>query len=203
MAWQKDFIEVIRREKFSIGSSNKQAVAPELHKALICLSTELYQNSMHFMKELIQNAEYNTYNKQVRPSLEFLLTNEDVADMGVSTTLLILNNERGLQTSDVEALCSVKNSTKTGKRDKGFIGCKGIGFKSVFMVSKTPIIISNGFRISFEDDPAEEADVGYIVPKWKETPTDVAILAACGRDKLPNTVIILPLRHDKVALVRR
>ncbi|CAM6084031.1 unnamed protein product [Calypogeia fissa] len=203
MGWQKDLIDVIRKEKFSIGSSIKQPLAIELHRALAHLSTEIYQNSMHFVKELIQNAEDNKYEKQVRPSLEFLLTNQDVAGVGVPATLLVLNNERGLLSADVDSLCSVKKSTKAGKRDKGYIGCKGIGFKSVFMVSITPIIISNGFRISFQDDPDEEAGVAYLVPKWVDTPTDNAILAACGRDTMPNTVIILPLRHDKVELVRK
>ncbi|CAM6123235.1 unnamed protein product [Calypogeia fissa] len=203
MARKKDFIDAIRRDKFSIGASEKQALAIDLHRAVTQLSTEIYQNSMHFVKELIQNAEDNKYEKQVRPSLEFLLVKEDVAEMGVPATLLVMNNERGLTTADVKALCSVRDSTKAGKRDEGYIGCKGIGFKSVFMVSKTPIIISNGFRIRFSDDPDEEAGVAYLVPSWVDTPTDSAILAACGRDEMPKTIILLPLRHDKVDLVRK
>lgn len=36
----------------------------------------------------------------------------------------------------------------------------GISFKSVFMVSKSPIVISDGFRIRFQDEASEEAGVG-------------------------------------------
>ncbi|CAM6123231.1 unnamed protein product [Calypogeia fissa] len=118
MARKKDFIDAIRRDKFSIGASEKQALAIDLHRAVTHLSTEIYQNSMHFVKELIQNAEDNN-------SLEFLLVKEDVAEMGVPATLLVMNNERGLTTADVKALCSVRDSTKAGKRDEGYIGCKG------------------------------------------------------------------------------
>lgn len=73
----------------------------------------------------VQNAEVNTYGEQVHPSLEFLLTREDVAGTGASATLLVFNNEVGLTPADVNALCSVAKSTKSGKRDKGYIGCKG------------------------------------------------------------------------------
>lgn len=75
---------------------------------------------------VLQNAEDNKYGAHVRPSLEFFLTSTDVAEMGVSATLLVLNNEEGLTREDVEALCSVRLSTKKDKRDEGYIGCKGI-----------------------------------------------------------------------------
>lgn len=75
---------------------------------------------------LLQNAEDNTYGENVQPSLEFVLTKEDVAKMGASATLLVLNNEVGLTFTDVDALCSVAKSTKTGKRNKGYIGYKGM-----------------------------------------------------------------------------
>ncbi|CAM6095359.1 unnamed protein product [Calypogeia fissa] len=193
MAWQRSVIDGIRRDKFGTGSSKAPPLAADVHRALKKLSSE-YFHDVQFIEELIRNAEDNTYGIDVRPSLEFLLTNEDVAGKGVSATLLVLNNESGLLVPVVMALCSV-NSTKIGR--------KGIGFKSVFKVCNTPVIISNGFRIDFQDEPDEEAGLGYIVPNWTDTPTDEAIRFACGRDKLPNTVIILPLRHDKVGSVWR
>ncbi|CAM6084030.1 unnamed protein product [Calypogeia fissa] len=173
MAWQRSVIDGIRRNKFLTGSSKENFLTLDLHRALENLVSKFYQSDTQFIEELVQNAEGNTYERNVRPSLEFLLTNENVAERGVSATLLVLNNESGLQAPDVMALCSVNDSTK--------IGCKGIGFKSVFRVCKTPVIISNGFRISFQDEPDEESGLGYIVPKWTDTPTDEAILAACGR----------------------
>ncbi|CAM6088903.1 unnamed protein product [Calypogeia fissa] len=134
MAWQRSVIDGIRRDKFGTGSSKAKVLTVEVHRALEKLSSEYYHD-VQFIEELIQNAEDNTYGIDVRPSLEFLLTNADVAEKGVSATLLVLNNESGLLVPDVMALCSVKNSTKIGR--------KGIGFKSVFTVCKTPVIISN------------------------------------------------------------
>lgn len=54
MAPERDLIETIRKEKFLIGCSTKNPLAGELHRALTNLSMELYQNDMHFIKEIIQ-----------------------------------------------------------------------------------------------------------------------------------------------------
>lgn len=74
----------------------------------------------------MQTVEDNTYGEHVHPSLEFVLTKEDVAKMDASTMLLVLNNEVRLTSTDVDALCSVAKSTKTEKRNKGYIGSKGM-----------------------------------------------------------------------------
>ncbi|CAM6116745.1 unnamed protein product [Calypogeia fissa] len=199
----KAFIESIRREKFSIGVGRNQ-LAPDLDRAIRQLSVGLYQHDFHFIKELIQNAEDNAYEENVCPSLEFKLIQNDIARVGASATLLILNNERGLTRADVTALCSVGDSTKVGRRNEGFIGCKGVGFKSIFMICETAIIISNGYRIKFRQTASKDAGVGYIVPEWTEFPTDRRIQLACGsRSKLPTTIIILPIREGKVDLVRQ
>ncbi|CAM6116741.1 unnamed protein product [Calypogeia fissa] len=198
----KAFIESIRREKFSIGVGRNQ-LAPDLDRAIRQLSVGLYQHDFHFIKELIQNAEDNAYEENVCPSLEFKLIQNDIARVGASATLLILNNERGLTRADVTALCSVGDSTKVGRRNEGFIGCKGVGFKSIFMICETAIIISNGYRIKFRQTASKEAGVGYIVPEWTEFPSDTRIRLVCGSQKLPTTIIILPVRHGKVDLVRQ
>lgn len=54
MAPQRDLIKTIRRDKFFIGTDDKNPLATELHRALTNLSMELYQNDMHFIKEIIQ-----------------------------------------------------------------------------------------------------------------------------------------------------
>ncbi|KAJ8530756.1 hypothetical protein K7X08_023637 [Anisodus acutangulus] len=68
-----------------------------------------------------------TYPETVEPSLTFILQ-----DKGI----IVLNNERGFSTDDIRALCDVGNSTKKG-RNAGYIGKKGIGFKSVFRLSQS------------------------------------------------------------------
>lgn len=46
---------------------------------------------------------------------------------------MVLNNEEGFSAKNIRALCDVGNSTKKGS-NAGYIGKKGIGFKSVFRV---------------------------------------------------------------------
>lgn len=54
MEGPKEFIERLRREKFSVGAKSISPLAPELHQAIQQLLVELYQNDLHFVKEIIQ-----------------------------------------------------------------------------------------------------------------------------------------------------
>lgn len=65
-----------------------------------------------------------------------------------STEILVVNNEAGFTEADVRALCNVGSSTKA--KAVGFIGHKGIGFKSCFGVSDEPAIHSNGFHFHLD-----------------------------------------------------
>ncbi|CAM6092983.1 unnamed protein product [Calypogeia fissa] len=153
----REHIDQIRREKFGIGATKCNPLAGMLHEAIVHLSAELYQKDIHFISELLQNAEDNVYGNGVSPSLEMVLTKDDIARVGAQATLILFNNEVGFQRAHVEALCAVGLSTKKGKRDSGYIGEKGIGFKSVFLVTQTPYIISNGYRFRFTEQANPEA----------------------------------------------
>lgn len=72
----------------------------------------------------VQNADDNMYPENVEPALVFILQ---------STGVVVLNNEQGFSAHNIRALCDVGNSTKKGS-NTGYIGQKGIGFKSVFRV---------------------------------------------------------------------
>ena len=72
----------------------------------------------------VQNADDNIYLENVEPTLTFILR-----DSGI----IVLNNEQGFSAQNIRALCDVGNSTKKGS-NAGYIGKKGIGFKSVFRV---------------------------------------------------------------------
>ena len=80
------------------------------------------------MFELIQNAEDNSYNiaqaAGVRPYLKVIVS---------PNTIVIESNEDGFEEANVRAICSVGESTK--KSTQGYIGEKGIGFKSVFKIA--------------------------------------------------------------------
>lgn len=64
------------------------------------------------------------YPCDVEPTLTFILQEEGV---------IVLNNEQGFSVENIKALCDVGNSTKK-EPSAGYIGKKGIGFKSVFRV---------------------------------------------------------------------
>ncbi|KAG7563841.1 Histidine kinase/HSP90-like ATPase superfamily [Arabidopsis suecica] len=200
----KQHIDRIRKTKFSIGGAYNP-LTEDLHQALKNLSAELYSKDVHFLMELIQNAEDNEYPEGVDPSLEFILTYEDITATEAPATLLVFNNEKGFSEKNIESICSVGRSTKNGNRKRGYIGEKGIGFKSVFLITSQPYIFSNGYQICFNETPRNRnCNLGYIVPEWVEQhPSLVDIQRIYGfGSALPTTTIILPLKSDKVKPVK-
>ncbi|XVE70252.1 hypothetical protein DITRI_Ditri10aG0057600 [Diplodiscus trichospermus] len=201
-------VEELRTNKFGIGKKDPNPLTEDLHHAVTRLSAELYTKDVHFLMELIQaiasNAEDNEYPAGVRPTLEFVLTAKDITRTGAPSTLLIFNNEVGFSRKNIDSICSVGRSTKKGKRQLGFIGEKGIGFKSVFLVSAQPHIFSNGYQVKFREAPNRDCGIGYIVPEWVEQ--NAIVFDACkiyGAKKiLPATTIILPLKPEKVEAVK-
>lgn len=175
----RDVIERIRTEDYLLDieeeSDRVRRGAKSLHKklnsALDLLSKDLYSKRSHFILELIQNADDNEYARGVVPQLSFNLT---------PSRLVLLNNEIGFSERNVQALCSVGDSSKAKK--SGYIGEKGIGFKSVFTVSNAPEIHSNGYHFRF--DRTDEANLlGYVVPEWCEPPEEA---------RPDTTAIVLP-----------
>ncbi|KAJ8772465.1 hypothetical protein K2173_027642 [Erythroxylum novogranatense] len=199
MATPREHIEHLRKTWFSIGG-DVNPLASMLDQAVKYLSTELYTKDVHFLMELIQNAEDNEYPDGVDPSLEFVLTSRDITATGAPATLLLFNNEKGFSAKNIESLCNVGNSTKKGQRKSGYIGEKGIGFKSVFLITAQPYIFSNGYQIRFNEEPCPPCNLGYIVPEWideKPSLLDIKQIYGSGRT-IPNTTIIFPLKPDKV-----
>ncbi|XP_029311722.1 uncharacterized protein LOC115024372 isoform X2 [Cottoperca gobio] len=183
-------IEDIRKSEFGIGveltaegQRLMQVHQERLGRSLDRLSTELYSKDTHFVLELIQNADDNSYPSEVGvvPALAFVVERDSIT---------ILNNETGFQERNIRAICDVGQSTK-GKHKYGYIGQKGIGFKSVFKVTDCPEIHSNGFHLRFDKTCGP---MGYILPHWTE---DERLLDT--RDINPHswtTKICLPLRSE-------
>ncbi|XP_056153215.1 uncharacterized protein wu:fj29h11 [Lampris incognitus] len=154
-----------------------------LGRSLDRLSAELYSKDAHFVLELIQNADDNDYPSEASPALAFVVEGDCVT---------ILNNESGFQEKNIRAVCDVGRTTK-GKHKYGYIGQKGIGFKSVFKVTDCPEIHSNGFHLRFDKN---SGPTGYILPHWidDERPVDTA---RNGLNEYSwTTKICLPLRSD-------
>jgi hypothetical protein len=95
----------------------------------------------------------------------------------------------GFQPSNIAAICNVGTSTK-GKHKQGYAGHKGIGFKSVFMVSHRPEIHSRNYHLRFDTDNGADK-IGYVRPIWIDEYEEV----------LPNanewmTCIRLPIKEE-------
>jgi hypothetical protein len=167
-------VETIRHEEFGIGvelHGEQQKVAAKQReregRGIKRLSLELYSKDTHFVLELIQNADDNSYPGQTvaevgsgldsatPPSLKFVVSEDSI---------LVQNNEVGFSEPNIRAICDVGKSTK-GAHRSGYIGQKGIGFKSVFRVTDKPAIHSNGFHIRFD---ATSDAIGFILPHWCE-----------------------------------
>lgn len=107
--------------------------------------------------ELIQNADDNTYNCP-SPTLSFSYK---------PGSLRIDCNEVGFTSENVEALCAISRSTKSGKTSDGeHIGEKGIGFKSVFKAADVVWISSREFTFKFD----KTKFLGMVAPIWTEFP---------------------------------
>jgi hypothetical protein len=189
----KAHIDTIRRDVFWIddirgGLARLNPLSEKLKKAIEQLSEGLYSRDVHFILELIQNAEDNHYGANVDPSLSFRLTaNDPTGTPGADGALIIENNELGFLFDNVDAICDVGRSTKT--KQEGYIGEKGIGFKSVFQVSSNPHVLSHGYRFRLpETDPTTK--LGYIVPVW------VGSVPEGVQDS--GTTIVLPLKPGRL-----
>ncbi|EPS73278.1 hypothetical protein M569_01478, partial [Genlisea aurea] len=189
-------VDSIRKEEFGIdhcSSATENKMLEKQHsrlgRALHCLSQELYSHDSHFLLELVQNADDNIYAQNLVPTLVFILQDK---------AIILLNNEKGFSDCDVRSLCDIGNSAKRNRK-AGFIGKKGIGFKSVFRVTDSPEIHSNGFHIKFD---TTNGPIGFVLPTVV-SPCDVQFYArlasadACCLDQnLCNTCILLPLKSS-------
>ena len=170
-------IESIRSEEFGIGlefdEKTKLIMSKgkgRLDRSLQRLSEELYSKDTHFVLELVQNADDNSYPvlasgstpSSFVPSLKFMLS---------KSCIVVLNNELGFSERNIRAICDVGRSTKD-RNASGYIGQKGIGFKSVFRVTETPEIHSRGYHIRFDSS----VPIGYILPEWVESSVSDGII---------------------------
>lgn len=80
-------------------------------RAIHRLAGELYAGNVHFVLELIQNADDNSYQLDRTPTLRMVAT---------ASKLLFVNNENGFSEKDCLALCSIGSSTKKAS-DAGYI----------------------------------------------------------------------------------
>ncbi|KAL2132351.1 hypothetical protein VTI74DRAFT_3922 [Chaetomium olivicolor] len=132
-----------------------------------------------FAFELLQNADDNQF-KRARetgalPSFAFEVHPRHI---------VVECNEDGFSKNDLEAICTVGKSTKSAKY--GYIGAKGIGFKSVFIAAWKVYIQSGHFSFRFEHDKGDPG-LGMVTPIWQD-----------AAEELPSPLTRMTLYlHDK------
>ncbi len=120
----------------------------------------IYNDPSHFIYEILQNAE-----DAKATEISFNLS---------ESKLEIKHNGKDFDFDDVDGITGIGISTK--KDDINAIGKFGVGFKSVFAITKTPIIHSGIFHFKIEE---------FVIP------------IEINNDNEENTQIVLQFNHPK------
>jgi len=200
---EEEVLEAIRSDRM-VGTDPSQlperfrSSVAEMRESLTAavdrLARDLYESEAHFLQELLQNADDNTYSPGVIPSVQFTLRAEKrAADTSeFEAYFYAANNEVGLTEKDVRALCDISRSSKSLSKGKT-TGYKGVGWKSVFCVSDTPHVLSQGWRFKFS-----AKGLGMLTPESLSDAEYLALpLEVREAHQAGNTVFFLPLSTPK------
>lgn len=164
------------------------------------LSAQLYTKPTHFILELIQNADDNTYGHGIDPCLTLVYREDGYLWVGC--------NEVGFSQANVEAICEIADNTKKVEDSgKGYIGEKGIGFKSVFKVADVVWISSGHYTFRFDRGQL----LGMVVPIWDQfKSTDLVSTQTMFCLQIPNLedrrtvkLHLLELRAELLLFLRK
>lgn len=170
----------IQRAKFLEGlDANKGDINLDIFE-------DFYPDQAHFVFELLQNAE----------------------DAGATETAFTLsedgctfehNGTRAFSEADVRAITGIHNSTKGKAPDQ--IGKFGVGFKSVFVYTQTPVVFSGSFSFKIsrlvmpepvEPDPTVGDKTRFWLPfdTQKKTPENAYSEIDSGLRELAETTLL-------------
>ncbi|KAJ5297272.1 uncharacterized protein N7443_008165 [Penicillium atrosanguineum] len=124
------------------------------------LARNLYNSNARFVFELLQNADDNRFTL-AREHNELPFISFHV----YPDRIIVECNEDGFRTEDLSAICSVGESTKAASH--GYIGAKGIGFKSVFIAAWKVHIQSGNFCFHFKHRIGD-LGLGMVLPVWED-----------------------------------
>jgi len=149
----KDLIEDIRKE---LSSAQGTRIAQDYQNALRLISHVVFTRSSGFILEFIQNAEDAGLGLESSGVFQIWLNRQ---------RLKIVHNARPFVEADVRAICGIQSSKRP---ERGTLGYLGIGFKSVFKVTNSPEIYSNGYQFKFDrnywPDPSDA--LWRVLPIW-------------------------------------
>ncbi|KAJ5721350.1 uncharacterized protein N7483_009284 [Penicillium malachiteum] len=147
--------------------------------SITTLAKNVYSSNARFIFELLQNADDNQFKLAVSRDEQPFISFKVFPDK-----IIIECNEDGFTKANLSAICSVGESTKAASH--GYIGAKGIGFKSVFIAAWKVEIQSGNYSFYFKHDRGD-LGIGMILPVWQDV-----------SDELPNSLTRITLHlHQK------
>ncbi|KAI1799715.1 hypothetical protein F4811DRAFT_565353 [Daldinia bambusicola] len=133
--------------------------------SVLTLAKNLYTKDVRWIFELLQNAEDNCFSRAefsgALPYVSFAVHKDKV---------VVECNEDGFTQANLRAICKVGESSKTGAQ--GYIGEKGIGFKSVFKAAWKVHIQSGDYSFTFTHRKGDSG-MGMISPEWCDLVEDL------------------------------
>jgi hypothetical protein len=122
--------------------------------------TQLYSDPSRFIYEVIQNADDSHYSNAeaagYSPCISFKVYDDRI---------IIDYIEDGFDEKSVKAICGFGNSSKRGTQ--GYIGAKGIGFKSVFAAAWKVHIQSGYYSFHFKYQKGDN-ELDMVSPIWED-----------------------------------
>ena len=119
MANESDWFEELRTKRQRWVDANKENA---FDRGIWNATVEKYADPAHFLFELMQNAEDEGATQ---------------AELVISEDAIVFEHDRGHFTrEDIDGITGIGNTTKLDEANK--IGCFGIGFKSVYVVTDRP-----------------------------------------------------------------
>ncbi len=155
----EDFSALIADRESYVNANNRKYNNFQIFEFL----AGLYDDPSHFVYEILQNAE-----DEGAHNVAFELYEDK---------LVINHNGKDFDFKDVAAITGIAISTKS-RDDLNLIGKFGIGFKSVFAITNSPIIYSGKFHFEIQE---------YVLPRIIPPPPTAIF----------KTQIILPFNHIK------
>lgn len=154
LTWR--FVEGIDYELGSREREVAESLLGLVKPAVKVISQDIYTNVYRCFFELLQNADDLQFNEGSIPCMRI---------EAFPNGLLISNNEsNGFSAADVNAICAIGQSTKSGSDDT--TGRKGIGFKSVFGLTSVTEVWSGSYQIRFDANKLG----GEVIPEWVDSP---------------------------------
>ncbi len=141
-------------ELFVETSTYNHPAQAEMAAALLnTVASDIYSESERFVFELIQNADDAASGDSNEIYFDFL-----------PNSLIVSHNGKAFNENDVRSLTTAGSSTK--KADPKKTGYKGIGFKSVFGISKKVTVFSDGFQFRFDKEIHKGILPWQVIPIW-------------------------------------